>query len=196
MGYEVEIFAVGEGERSGDAIVIRFGNLRGPRNEWFIVVIDGGTIESGKQVVQHIRARFRTNRVDLVVSSHPDGDHSSGLTVVLEEMDVGRLWMHKPWDHSAEIKGWFADGRLTNDGLSDKLRKELENADALDKIARRKKIPVFEPFSDNGVNQQYPGVIRVLGPSTAYYESLLPHFRDLPNIKESAASFSRSKSRL
>jgi len=187
MGYEVEIFAVGEGERSGDAIVIRFGNLHGLRNEWFLVVIDGGTIESGERVVQHIRTRFRTNRVDLVVSSHPDGDHSSGLTVVLEEMEVGRLWMHKPWEHSAEIKRWFADGRLTNDGLSDKLRKELENADDLDKIARRRQIPITEPFSDNEANQQYAGFIRVLGPSTAYYQSLLPHFRDLPDVRESAS---------
>jgi len=185
VGYEIDVLAVGDGERSGDAIVVRFGNLYGPRNQWFVVVIDGGTKEAGERIVQHIRTRFKTNRVDLVISTHPDGDHSSGLTVVLEEMEVGRLWMHKPWDHSPEIKGWFADGTLSNDDISDTLREELENADELDRIARRKKIPVYEPFSDNGVNQQFPGVIRVLGPTTAYYESLLPQFRDMPDMRES-----------
>jgi beta-lactamase superfamily II metal-dependent hydrolase len=185
MGYEIDILAVGEGERSGDAIAIRCGNLQGSPDEQSVIVIDGGTLDSGERLVNHIKTEYGTTSVLMALSTHPDGDHSSGLTVVLNELDVGELWMHKPWDHSAEIKKWFADGTLTNDSLSRKLRKELENASDLDKIARRKGIPVYEPFSDGSVNGRYPGAIRVLGPTEAYYQSLLPHFRDTPAVKAS-----------
>lgn len=183
MGYEIDILAVGEGERSGDAIALRFGNLYGRPDLQSVVIIDGGTKDSGERLVELVQTTYGTDEVALVVSTHPDGDHSSGLTVVLEELEVGELWIHKPWDHSAEIKRWFADGTLSNDGLSKTLRKELENASDLEKIARRKGIPIFEPFSDNGVNGRYPGTIRVLGPTKGYYESLLPHFRDAPEVK-------------
>lgn len=188
MPYEIDVLAVGEGERSGDAIAVRFGNLQGRPDEQAIIVIDGGTLDSGERLVNLIKTNYRTRRVPLVLSTHPDGDHSSGLTVVLEELDVGELWMHRPWDHSAEIKGWFADGTLSNDRLSNTLRKELENASDLDKIARRKGIPVFEPFSDNGINDRYSGV-RILGPTRSYYESLLPHFRDTPDAKATFNAF-------
>lgn len=189
MGYEIDILAVGEGERSGDAIAIRYGNLHGRPDEQAVIVVDGGTLDSGERLVSHIKTRYRTGRVNLVLSTHPDGDHSSGLSVVLEELDVDQLWIHRPWDHSAEIKAWFADGTLSNDRLSSTLRKELENADELDKIARRKGIPVYEPFSDNGVNHLYPGVVRILGPTQGYYEGLLPHFRDTPDAKAAFGAY-------
>lgn len=188
MPYEIDILAVGEGERSGDAIAVRFGNLQGRPEEQAVIVIDGGTLDSGERLVNLIKSTYRTSRVAMALSTHPDGDHSSGLTVVLEELEVGELWMHKPWDHSAEIKGWFADGTLSNDRLSNTLRKELENASDLDKIARRKGIPVIEPFSDNGINDRYSNV-RILGPTKSYYESLLPHFRDTPDAKSSFGSY-------
>ena len=80
---------------------------------------------------------------------------------------------------------WLVHRRaLTNDGLSEKLRRELEEAWTLEKIANRKRIPITEPFSDNEANGQYQG-ITILGPSTRYYESLLPHFRDMPDVHES-----------
>ena len=47
MGFEVDFLPVGEGEKSGDAIAIRCGNLNGSRNEQFVMVIDGGTLDSG-----------------------------------------------------------------------------------------------------------------------------------------------------
>lgn len=193
MGYEIDILAVGEGERSGDAIAIRFGNLNGGPDEQAVMVVDGGTLDSGERLVEHIRGVYGTNRVAIVLSTHPDGDHSSGLSVVLEELEVGELWMHKPWDHSAEIRGWFADGTLRNDNLSDVLRRELENADELDRIARRKGITIREPFSDGEVNGLYQG-IRILGPTRAYYESLLPNFRDTPPARTSFGSYGTFRS--
>ena len=54
------------------------------------MVIDGGTLDSGERLVNHIKTRTGPAGSHLVVSTHPDGDHSSGLTVVLEELEVER----------------------------------------------------------------------------------------------------------
>ena len=188
MGFEVDFLAVGEGERSGDAIAIRSGNLTGPRSEQFVMVIDGGTLESGDTLVEHIQGVYCTDRVDLVVNTHPDGDHASGLSRVLEGLDVNHLWMHRPWTHSSEIKHMFDDGTLSNDLLSAKMRKALSDAWDLEKITKRKGIPITEPFSDGESNRQYQGIY-VLGPSEDYYQSLLPGFREMPDVREAIANY-------
>lgn len=186
MGFEVDFLPVGNGEKSGDAIAVRFGNLTGSWREQFVMVIDGGTQESGQALVDHIQQVYGTTYVDLAVSTHPDGDHASGLYLVLEQLKVGRLWMHRPWEHSPDIKHMFDDGTLSNDRLSEGMKKALTDAWDLEKLAKRKGIRITEPFSDNEANGQYEGIF-VLGPSEDYYQSLLPHYRDLPDLKESAA---------
>lgn len=85
MGYEIDFMPVGEGKRGGDAIALRYGNLQGDSSEQVIAVIDGGTKESGEQLVTHINKFYKTNRVDFAISTHLHADHSSGLAVVLEK---------------------------------------------------------------------------------------------------------------
>jgi beta-lactamase superfamily II metal-dependent hydrolase len=188
MGFEVDFLPVGEGEKSGDAIAIRCGNLTGPRTEQFVIVIDGGTLDSGDALVGHIQSVYGTNIVDLAISSHPDGDHASGLERVLEELTVRRLWMHRPWEHSSDIRHMFKDGTISKDRLSAKMRKALDDAWDLEKIAERKGIPITEPFADGEANGQYQGIY-VLGPTEDYYQSLLPNFRDMPAAKEAVAGY-------
>ena len=63
MAIEVDFLSVGDGERSGDAICVRFGNLQSTRNEQTVCVIDGGTKESGEKLVEHIRRYYNTDHV-------------------------------------------------------------------------------------------------------------------------------------
>ena len=102
MGYEIDFLAVGE-EQGGDAITLRLGNLFGERKEQTVVVIDGGFADTRKDVVDHLRTHYKTTKVDLVVSTHPDADHSGGLETVLTECDVASLWMHRVL--SAALRG-------------------------------------------------------------------------------------------
>lgn len=188
MGFEIDFLPVGEGEKSGDAIAFRCGDLSGPRTEQFVMVIDGGTLASGEALVEHIQEMYGTNTVDLVVNSHPDGDHASGLYPVLDQLKVSRLWMHRPWEHSSDIMHMFDDGTLSNDRLSKKMQKALTDAWDLEKIAKLKGIPITEPFADGEANQQFRGIC-ILGPTEDYYESLLPGFRDMPDANESTAGY-------
>ncbi|MFA6518104.1 MAG: MBL fold metallo-hydrolase [Candidatus Shapirobacteria bacterium] len=180
MAFEIDYIPVGNGESSGDAIALRYGNLSGPREEQTIVVIDGGYKESGEALVQHINKYYGTNLVNMAISTHPDADHASGLAVVLEKCKVNQLLMHKPWNHAQDIKNMFFDGRITASGPEERLEKSLQDASDLEKLANKNGIEILEPFQGVGTSD---GSMRILGPSLELYESLLLSFKPCPESK-------------
>ncbi len=188
MGFEVDFLPVGNGEKSGDAIAMRFGDLMsGDPAKQFVLVIDGGTLESGEELVKHIERYYHTEYVNLVISTHPDADHSSGLSVVLENLQVGKLWMHQPWAHSEQVCAALRDGRITGGSLMKRLQASLEDAADLERIAKGKGIPIVEPFVGTSERSNH-GNVMVLGPTEEYYEELLGDFRDAPAKKQAAAA--------
>jgi beta-lactamase superfamily II metal-dependent hydrolase len=176
-GCEIDFLAVGENSKSGDAIAYRFGNLTGKRSEQFVMVIDGGTKQAGEDLVHHIEKYYHTDTIDAVLLTHPDGDHASGLTVVLEKLRVNYLLMHLPWKHSIGLNALFRDGRVTPNSLKERLERALNHAYTLEQIARKKNITVIEPFSDNYMLSEY---LRVLGPSQSFYSEMVANFRETP----------------
>lgn len=188
IGYEIDFLPVGEGEKSGDAIALRFGNILTDPPQQTVFVIDGGFKDSGQALVAHIRKYYQTNRVDVVVSTHPDSDHASGLEVVLDEMEVEYLMMHRPWNHTEDISHLFEDSRVTDEGVKRALRESLEQARTIEGIAKRKKIKIVELLW--GVNG-YNGVLRVLGPSEDFYKQLLPGYRGTPEPRRAPTILSQ-----
>ena len=177
-GYEIDFLPVGNGERSGDAIAVRYGTP----GSYKVMVYDGGTKESGQALVDHIKKYYQTSRVDFVVNSHPDADHASGLAVVLEQLEVGELWMHRPWEHSATIKDYFQDGRITDESLAERLKTKMAAAYALEELATEKGIPIGEPFRGEKV-----GDFVVLSPERDWYiHTLVPEFEKSPEQKKQA----------
>jgi beta-lactamase superfamily II metal-dependent hydrolase len=181
MGYEIDFLAVERGEKSGDAIAFRLGNLDGPREQQFVGIIDGGYTADGSKLVKHVREFYGTNIVDLVVSTHPDDDHALGLETVVESMDVRLLWMHQPWKHAEKIRRMFTNDRLTSSGLSDKFTRSLAAAKAVEKVATRRRVPIVEPFSGEGLSAG--GRVYIVGPSRHYYQQLLCNFDCAPKTK-------------
>jgi len=178
QGYEIDFLPVGSGERSGDAIAVRYG----VPGSYKVMVYDGGTKESGQALVNHIKKHYQTNRVDYVVNSHPDADHASGLSVVLEQLEVGQLWMHRPWNHSQKILDYFKDGRITDESLAERLKTKMTAAHALEELATKKGIPIFEPFRGASI-----GDFVVLSPEQNWYvHTLLPEFEKSPEQKKQA----------
>ena len=103
-----------------------------------MVIIDGGFQESGQDVVDHIKRFYGTTSVDAVVSTHPDQDHVNGLHVVLDELSVRELWIHKPWDHNHSLAEKFLDGRVTDESIGRRLQESLDTAYDLVAKAKRK----------------------------------------------------------
>jgi hypothetical protein len=54
MKCEIEFLPVGDSSRAGDAIVVRYGDV----NAYELMVIDGGTVDSGQELVRHVRQYF------------------------------------------------------------------------------------------------------------------------------------------
>jgi beta-lactamase superfamily II metal-dependent hydrolase len=183
MPYQLDFLSVGDKSRSGDAIAIRFGDLE--QKKQTVVVVDGGFQESGTALVEHIKTHYGTDSVELVVSTHPDADHSSGLSVVLTDLKVGELMMHQPWNHTYNIANMFKDGRVTDMSIAEGIRKSLENVRDLETLAAKKKIAITQPFT--GLSRtDGTSTFTVLSPTLEFYRSLLPQFRCTPAPKEQA----------
>lgn len=152
--HEVDFLSV-ENEassKSGDAIALRFWCEALGR--MVVVVIDAGFRDTGQRLVDHIRTRYQTTRVDLVISTHPDNDHLNGLQIVLESLDVAELFLHRPRDH----------------GLDAREYPNLEAIDALIATAKARGTRITEPFTGES---RFGGLLTVAGPTKVYYEQLL-----------------------
>jgi beta-lactamase superfamily II metal-dependent hydrolase len=169
MGYEIDFLPVGDESKGGDAIALRYGNLYGSRSEQTVVVIDGGYADDGEALVKHIREYYGTDLVDIVISTHSDKDHITGLEVVLEELRVNQLLMHLPWEHSETLTE-ARKSAFKYMALTEKTEKSFQAASDLQTIAGRKGVPIVEPFAGM---QTRDGALRILGPSEAYYEELM-----------------------
>lgn len=174
MSHEVDVHAVGEESKSGDAIALRFGDFSDPLKQ-YVVVIDGGFRSSGDKLVKRIKEEYGTTYVDLVISTHPDSDHINGLQVILEQLTVGELWMHTPWNISDDVKKIAEDRGLIETGFSNKIKKSLQAAYDLEKLAIEKGVKIVEPFE--GLSA-FNDIIHVLGPSLDYYVELAAQFED------------------
>jgi len=171
---EIEFLPVGEGSRAGDAIAVRYETSPG---YFGLIVIDGGTIASGEAMVEYLQALCHGNTPivsDLVVS-HPDQDHSSGARVILENVEVRRVWTHVPWWHVDEALPHFKSTRWTKDGLEKCLRQEYDVIDDIVALAIDKGAAIQEPFAGDTI-----GPFTVLSPPRWAYPVLLANFPDTP----------------
>ncbi|WP_028466905.1 ComEC/Rec2 family competence protein [Nisaea denitrificans] len=173
MNCEIEFLPVGEGAKSGDAIVLRYWDA--DLNDWRVMVVDGGYAATGKAICDHIRRYYETEIIDHLVSTHPDNDHMSGLRTVMEEMDVRQLWMNVPEAHAADILPLFKSRRWQVENLRRELRKSYDYVTTLLQLAEAQGTTIYLPFQGQQI-----GPFTVLSPSREMYEGLLPQFRDTP----------------
>tara|TARA_R110000787_G_scaffold81852_2_gene177278 strand:- start:1929 stop:2996 length:1068 start_codon:yes stop_codon:yes gene_type:complete len=168
--YEIDFLGVGT-SKSGDAITMRYKQ----DGEIFIHVVDGGYQSTGETLVAHIREHYDDpSFIDHVVVTHPDGDHCGGLRSVLEEFDVGTLWMICPWYHTDNLIHRFS--RFTNkDNLAKRLREIYPNVAALEEIAREKRIDISAPFQGAEI-----GPFRVLSPTYDHFLDLVEQSEKTP----------------
>jgi len=177
--FELEFRAVGDNSKSGDAIVVSWLDGTGQRH---VVIVDGGYKTDGEQLVDLIHGRFRTDVVDLVISTHPDAHHANGLLPVVENLAVAKLLMHKPWEHVGGLD--LYSGRFAAATLEAQVKRSLDAVKVLAEAAYERDIEIVEPFA----GQSYcDGVVTILGPTEEYYEELLPEFRCMTSLAATAS---------
>lgn len=187
MGFEIDFLPVGIGEKSGDAIAIRWGHLADDQPQQRVMVIDGGTEKSGQALVEHIGRYYATDNIDVVICTHCDADHASGLATILEQLRVGALFMHEPWRYASNIRDLVTDGRVTERSLTRRMLSGLQAAHNLHRVAEANRVPVIEPFAGH-ICMDFGAEMRVLGPERYWYQELLSKFRCVPSTHESRES--------
>jgi competence protein ComEC len=92
--FELVVPYVGQAQ----AVVVR-GSSGG-----FVVVDAGGTaggrFDSGARIVGPILARLGCRRIDVLILTHDHDDHAGGARSLLNDFEVGELWVG-PWAHSS-----------------------------------------------------------------------------------------------
>ncbi len=174
--FEIDFLAV-ETKKSGDAIPLRY-QVNGARS---IHVVDGGFTDTGTAIVEHIRRYYgNPSAIDRVIVTHPDRDHACGLQAVLEAFEVRELWMLRPWIHATELVPQFQNYK-SSDALARRLKECYPYIAALEEIAVRRGIPIFEPFQGTRI-----GEFTVLAPSRTRYLQLVVDSEKTPESVEEA----------
>lgn len=177
MQYEIDFLPVWESSKWWDAITLRYGDFS-DRSKYKVVVIDGGTKDSWKEVVAHIKKYYNTESVDAVVATHLHQDHVWWLWTILEELEVWKLIMHIPWNHSKSVKK-MTTTQMDISKLEEKLEKSLNWVSNLEDIADKNGIPIVELFAWDYIFDE----LVILWPSKDYYEQLLVNFTTTPTVK-------------
>ncbi len=180
MLYEIDFLPVGEGEQSGDAICLRYSFDQG--TNWSVGVIDGGTQESGESLCKHIDTYYKTNIIDFLVCTHPDQDHASGLSCVLEKLTVKKVLMHCSWDYVDYIYDYVSDGRVTKESVKNRLIEGHPYAYKVYELANKKNVPIFHAFSDS--QDHDISCLLIAGPSSTFYLQQLINFRSITDVTE------------
>jgi len=179
MNFEIEFLPVGEKTKAGDAIVIKYET--GP-GYFQLLLIDGGSAESGKKVIEHVKKHYGQNAFfNHAILTHCDVDHACGFREIVEGIRVDKVWMHLPWMAAGGALPYFADKKMTAQALESKIRAEYDLIDDIYRIATEKKIVVEHPFAGAKI-----GPFTVLSPEKELYEVLLPQFDRTPEADQKA----------
>lgn len=152
--FEIDFLGV-ETKSSGDAIAMRY-SIQGVRG---VHVIDGGYLDTGDQIVSHLKTYYGTTHVDHMVLTHPDRDHANGLRAVLSECTVGTLWMNRPWVYAEHLLPYFKNYTSAK-ALRDELRSVYASAVELETLALDSGIEIAEPFQGRRI-----GPFHVMAPT-------------------------------
>jgi beta-lactamase superfamily II metal-dependent hydrolase len=170
--YEIDFWDV-ESDKSGDAISMRY-SMGG---KIYVHVVDGGYQSTGESLVQNIQKYYGgVKKIDHVVATHNDGDHAGGLRPILENFEIGTLWLLRPWEYAEELLDRF-ENYESAEYLRRKLRSLYPNLAALEDIANENGIEIREPFQG-----QMIGNFCVLAPTKARFLDLVVASEKTPEI--------------
>lgn len=158
--------------KSYDAIAIRFKEAVDA--EPIIIVIDAGFSDIGNDIVNHLWEHYQTDKVDLMISTHPDNDHLNGLITAIQQLEVKELLVHQPDNHRSDLTGF------TN----------LDNLQTLLAFAAERGVIISEPFTGE---TRFNDRVVVLGPTQDYYKALLDEQLD-PAVQAAFAKTSLPRS--
>lgn len=187
--YHIEMLSVG----AADAFIIYFTDDSQINH---LVLVDAGKYEDGQNIIDHIIRYYKNPVIDLAIVTHPDNDHFGGFIRILEKIrdkendavKVSKFWINDPGNGHVdkdEIK-WITKQKTVNVrarsvyDLGDK--NLIDIIDSLKNIERIEKFTSVRTITSLGLSYvvadaNFP-CLKVIGPTKAYYEKLIPDFRN------------------
>ena len=193
--YELRFFQVGNASKGGDAIFIRFlDEYQKPT----VIIVDGGYKETGGKIIEYMKS-LNISVIDLVINTHPDIDHISGLIRLFEEttFTIKKLIMNRPWKDSNITADFFADNRITDNSVNKRMTEAFKYAYQLEQVAIAKigENNIIHPVIGNN----YFGCLTILSPSKDLYRNKLLESDKTPTTVDddsNANLFSRTMNKL
>lgn len=183
MAFEIDLFPVGSEKKSGDCIAFRYGDLEAGKKRQTVVVVDGGYASTWSDTLKpHLQKYYNCKydgkiHIDLVILSHPDLDHVSGLVEMAndDEVEITMIMMHKPWNELTP--SWFKDGRITKQSLKERLGEAFEKAKQLSDTTKNVNKIKLSPgkYVFNKAN------FYILGPSDDFYKTCIANCEKTPD---------------
>lgn len=193
--YEIRFFQVGSASKGGDAILIR---LLDEDQKPTIIVVDGGYKETGEKIIAYLKI-LNISVIDLVINTHPDIDHISGLIRLFEEesLTIKKLIMNRPWRDSNITADYFADSRITDTSVNKRMTEAFKYAYQLEQVAISKigENNIIHPI----VGNNYFGCLTILSPSKDLYRSKLLESDKTPTTLDDSnntTTFTRTMNKL
>jgi beta-lactamase superfamily II metal-dependent hydrolase len=148
MNYEIDFIGINEeSSRDAAATCLRFYSQELGR--YVIIVYDGGFSAHGKAMVELIKKYYIDEEVpyiDIVVCSHSDDDHASGLSEIFDTCSVGHLIVNRPWLYASELYQKISDKRKTVDSLERELKETYSSIAKLETKALGQNTEIHEGF--------------------------------------------------
>ena len=174
--HEIDFIKINK-NNNADAIAMRYvvnGKIT-------IHIVDAGFSDTGLEMVDHIKKYYDNPFfIDHVVLTHPDEDHIGGMVAILENFDVGILWMNCPWDDMGRLMEYAP--RFRNiDNLEKRLRENYQKLDELEKLAKEKNIEIKKPLTGSII-----GAFTVMSPSKDFYNQMIIESRKSKELDPTA----------
>ena len=190
MSYEIDFIGVAadKAKKDADAICLRWKKettIYGTQL-YKIGVIDGGFETHGDAMVKHMNQYYFDDVdgnidadekiIDFMVITHPDQDHTIGLKKVLDNFNVKKIYMNRPWLYVDDLYKKVNDGRIKKESLRRRLRDKYKPIADIEDIAEEQDIPIYEAFEGSYVEDE----LLILSPSKQFYLDLLVESEKTP----------------
>lgn len=191
MKYEIDFIGINE-ESSKDAAACCFRFFSKKHDRFITAIYDGGFSSHGKELVRLIKKYYSSEDkpcIDIVICSHSDDDHASGLSEVFDACSVRYLIMNRPWLYAKELYEQINDRRKTIDSLERELKEIYSSIAKLEEKAMAQGTKICEAFSGKPCSDV---PLWILSPSKDFFLKKIIESTKTP-LKENNSTFCISK---
>lgn len=196
---ELDLLAVGNASKSGDCILMRYGDLVSGKKKQTVIMIDGGFSDTATNTKRYLKKYYNCYydgkyHIDYMFLSHPDSDHINGLVELLkdDEIALGYLIAALPWEEATPA--WYKDGRITPNSLEKTLEEAFSKLQELTELAEGKNAKICGLQEQGVFDLEHEATLTILGPEKKFYNVCIANCEKTPEQAPQVVMMSESAS--